>query len=237
MTVDGTAPEPQAAEDAAQADAAASKPVWRTALEKALKSNKSQVWSKWFQLATVRPDGSPANRTVVYRGFVLGSNELYMVTDSRSKKIREIALNPWGEIAWYFTISREQFRIRCKLRVVGPRGRPLQEVSSSLQEEVKGEEGQLRAEACFKLREDAWQSMSDAARNGFAWPEPGAAPPAAAETFASASASGLHAPDTFSIVIIEPTHIDHLILKGMPQRRTLHKKNVDASWLATACNP
>ena len=49
--------------------------------------------------------------------------------------------------------------------------------------------------------------MSDAARNGFAWPEPGAAPPAAAETFASASASALHAPDTFSIVVCFPSHL------------------------------
>eukprot|EP00802_Teleaulax_amphioxeia_P024334 Tamp_25019.p1 GENE.Tamp_25019~~Tamp_25019.p1 ORF type:complete len:247 (+),score=38.86 Tamp_25019:70-741(+) len=223
MAGDGPAPEPQEAEDAAQDDASASKPAWRKALEKAMKSNKSQIWSKWFQLATVRPDGSPANRTVVFRGFVPGSNDLYIVTDSRSKKIGEIAQNPWAEIAWYFTISREQFRIRGKLRVVGP---------SAAQEAERSEE--------VKLRVAAWQGMSDAARNGFAWPEPGAAPPAAAEAFASASASPVEPPDTFSIVCMEPTHIDHLILKGMPQRRTQHTCNTcsaDRSWLSTPCNP
>jgi len=26
-------------------------------------------YAKYFQLATVKPDGKPANRTVVYRGF------------------------------------------------------------------------------------------------------------------------------------------------------------------------
>ena len=28
-----------------------------------MRHTRSQVWSKWFQLATVRPDGSPANRS------------------------------------------------------------------------------------------------------------------------------------------------------------------------------
>jgi hypothetical protein len=91
--------------------------------------------------------------------------------------------------------------------------------SLSAQEAVKSEEGKLRKEACFKLREDAWQAMSDAARNGFAWPEPGAAPPAAAETFASASASGLHAPDTFSIVVCFPSHLSLCACLKLPRAR------------------
>jgi len=44
--------------------------------------------------------------------------------------------------------------------------------------------------------------------------------------------------DTFSIVVMEVTHVDHLILKGNPQRRTLHARSgADGSWVATPCNP
>jgi PPOX class probable FMN-dependent enzyme len=136
-------------------------PLWRLALDKAIRSNKSQVSSKWFQLATVRVDGSPANRTVVFRGFVDGSDALYIVTDSRSNKVGEIARNPCAEIAWYFTISREQFRIRCKLCVVGP--------AYTAGETEKTSE--TSSPDLARLRVAAWQGMSCAARNGFAWQE------------------------------------------------------------------
>ena len=34
-------------------------------------------------LATVKPDGKPANRTVVYRGFDSDSERILFVTDTR----------------------------------------------------------------------------------------------------------------------------------------------------------
>lgn len=40
---------------------------WRTALLKSLELNKELKYSTFFQLATVRPNGKPANRTMVYR--------------------------------------------------------------------------------------------------------------------------------------------------------------------------
>jgi len=36
----------------------------------------------------------------------------------RSKKIEEIAHNPWAEVAWYLPDSREQFRLLGRLTVV-----------------------------------------------------------------------------------------------------------------------
>ncbi|KAI5054742.1 hypothetical protein GOP47_0029887 [Adiantum capillus-veneris] len=54
--------------------------------------------SSYFQLATVRRDGRPANRTVVFRGFVEESNILQFTTDYRSNKIEEILHNPRGEV-------------------------------------------------------------------------------------------------------------------------------------------
>lgn len=38
---------------------------------------------------------------------------------SRSNKIGEVAKNPWGEVAWYFEDTREQFRIGGMITVVG----------------------------------------------------------------------------------------------------------------------
>lgn len=40
---------------------------WKNLLEKALKRNRSAQNSRYFQLATVRSDGRPACRTVVFR--------------------------------------------------------------------------------------------------------------------------------------------------------------------------
>lgn len=59
---------------------------WRSALLKSLDLNKELKYSTFFQLATVRPNGKPANRTMVYRGFVGESTKLTFTTDSRSVK-------------------------------------------------------------------------------------------------------------------------------------------------------
>jgi hypothetical protein len=40
---------------------------WRARLQSSLAQNKSLAYAKYVQLATVRPDGSPACRTVVFR--------------------------------------------------------------------------------------------------------------------------------------------------------------------------
>ena len=52
-------------------------------LQRALKKNSNCRHSRYLQLATVRPDGRPANRTVVYRGFLAESDVLTFVTDAR----------------------------------------------------------------------------------------------------------------------------------------------------------
>ncbi len=56
---------------------------WRSALLKSLDLNKELKYATFFQLATVRPNGKPANRTMVYRGFVGESTKLTFTTDSR----------------------------------------------------------------------------------------------------------------------------------------------------------
>ncbi len=72
---------------------------WREVLQRALQANQACRHSRYVQLATVRPDGRPANRTIVYRGQLEGdSDTLTFVTDARSRKVEEIAHCPWGEV-------------------------------------------------------------------------------------------------------------------------------------------
>ena len=42
-------------------------PPWKSMLQKALDANKQLPYGKFFQIATVRPNGRPACRTVVFR--------------------------------------------------------------------------------------------------------------------------------------------------------------------------
>ncbi len=91
---------------------------WRTYLEKALHKNRSQTFSRYFQLATVNNQGYPTNRTVVFRGFLTDSNSLKIITDIRSEKFAHLQNNPQAEICWYFAKTREQFRIRGKIDLI-----------------------------------------------------------------------------------------------------------------------
>ena len=91
---------------------------WHDALKKAIRKNKRLRENRYFQLATISKDALPANRTVVFRGFTETSNSIKIITDSRSKKLEEIKSNPAWEICWYFSISREQFRIRGDAKIV-----------------------------------------------------------------------------------------------------------------------
>eukprot|EP00958_Prasinococcus_capsulatus_P003930 scaffold362_cov304-Prasinococcus_capsulatus_cf.AAC.1 len=66
-------------------------------------SSAHKPTAKYLQLATVRPDGTPANRTVVFRGFyrrrnpenkgeLLPTSTLQFITDVRSEKIEQVGL-------------------------------------------------------------------------------------------------------------------------------------------------
>jgi len=128
-------------------------PTWRAKLQASLQKHENLVFSKYFQLATIKPDGRPANRTVVFRGFLDGTNDITFVTDKRYNKVAEAAQNPAAEVAWYFTESREQYRLSGLLTVVGP---------------------EHKSQALQDARAAAWRSMSDKARAQYLWPAPGA---------------------------------------------------------------
>lgn len=118
----------------------------------------------WVQLATVR-NGRPAVRTVVHRGIVndswVGQPCLTFVTDARSEKVKQINSNHFAEVAWYFAITREQWRISGSLAIV------------TATAHVGFSDPSWTPEALQNARRAAWLRMSDAGRAQFAWPSPG----------------------------------------------------------------
>ncbi|MEJ7639323.1 MAG: pyridoxamine 5'-phosphate oxidase family protein, partial [Singulisphaera sp.] len=126
---------------------------WRPCLTLALYRNRRSAQARYVQLATIREDRRPANRTVVFRGFVEETDLLIFTADDRSRKVEQVERAPWAEACWYFPDSREQFRLLGRSSVVRA-----DHPDRSLAE----------------ARIAAWRSLSDAARLTFAWPEPGA---------------------------------------------------------------
>lgn len=87
---------------------------WHGKLVLAIEHNGPELQHRFLQLATVRSDGTPANRTMVYRARADVHPQragLVVTTDARSSKVRDAELAGYGEICWYFAHSREQFRL------------------------------------------------------------------------------------------------------------------------------
>ena len=190
---------------------------WRSLLSSAIHRNRSQPHSRYFQLATVTPKGYPANRTVVFRGFLDSPkfNTLKIITDSRSAKIEDIDYQPLAEICWYFTKTREQFRITGNLQLI-----TVAETDPEL----------------LQARKTTWQNLSDSARSQFAWPTP--AQPAADKSAFEVSPPDADIPlDNFCLLLLIPQKIDHLQLKGDPQQRCIYKLEKDSSWSTQFINP
>ena len=192
---------------------------WRPALAHALQSNRYEPHSRYFQLATVRLDGTPANRTVVFRGFLTGTNQLQIITDRRSEKITELAKQSQAEICWYFSKSREQFRLLGTLSIIDA-----QEIEPTRQ----------------KAREKVWREISDNARAQFSWPTP-KAPRTAAEDSLFISTLSLEQQTepsvNFCLGLLQAREVDHLQLKPRPQQRHYYIYSPEQTWLTEAVNP
>lgn len=188
---------------------------WRSPLARALHRNRSQPYSRYLQLATVQPNGYPANRTVVFRGFLGETNQLQFVTDARSEKSGQIQHHAQAEACWYFTETREQFRIAGSLILVG-----------SDREDT----------ALQQARQAAWQALSDAARGQFAWPTP-KAPRSDQEAFAPQALNPQEPLLHFCLLLLEPEQVDHLELRGEPQNRWLYQRDPQQGWSTQAVNP
>ena len=96
---------------------------WYAALRHTIRKNKRTRENSYFHLATVASDGSPSNRAVVFRGFLPGTDSLKIVTDTRSKKVPELQDNPVCEVSWYFSHTREQYRIKARAEILSKQHR------------------------------------------------------------------------------------------------------------------
>ncbi|MGD1857461.1 MAG: Npun_F5749 family FMN-dependent PPOX-type flavoprotein [Leptolyngbyaceae cyanobacterium] len=181
---------------------------WRPVLARALHRNRARAYCRYLQLATLTPQGRPSNRTLVFRGFV--NDALQMVTDSRSEKLQHIKICPWAEICWYFTVTREQFRITGELTVID-------------------------THHTGDIRQTAWQSQSNKARQQFYWPHPGQAR-ASDALFESDDAVTDSPPDSFNVLLLYPERVDHLNLRGDPQNRYIYQRD-DDGWKMQEVNP
>jgi PPOX class probable FMN-dependent enzyme len=181
-----------------------------------LHRNRSLVYARYAQLATVRADGRPANRTVVFRGFWEPTQQLKFITDRRSEKIEQILAQPWGELCWYFPNSREQFRLSGMLTLV---------------------QADCADPDLVKARQVQWQDLSDAARGQFAWPDPGQ-PRAEAKWFNCSSPDPQQPPPHFCLLLLDPEQVDHLELRGEPQNRCRYQyQPTSAEWTIESINP
>lgn len=188
---------------------------WRSPLSRALHRNRSNANSRYPQLATVRPNGRPANRTVVFRDFLGESDRLLFVTDLRSEKIGQLAQNPEAELCWYFTNTREQFRIGGQVRVID--ASPANDPDA-------------------QVRNGAWEDLSEKSKQQFIWPTPGE--PRTAEGYEYVE--GLDdqpPPETFAVLVFDADAVSHLELKGEPQNRYQYWRLSDQSWKMLEVNP
>jgi len=169
----------------------------------------------FVQLATVTPERLPTNRTVVFRGFFPNTNQLQIITDSRSEKISHIETQPWGEICWYFIKTREQFRLAGKLTLITT---------------------DSDDETCQKERITTWQNLSDSARLQFAWPHPGKPREQNQAAFSAEVSANIPLPN-FCLLLLDPEKVDHLELRGAPQNRYLYTRKDSQTWLTQEVNP
>lgn len=187
---------------------------WRSPLARALHRNRSQPASRYLQLATIKENNQPANRTVVFRGFLENTDQLQFVVDTRSEKINQITHQPWGEACWYFTQTREQFRIAGQLILV-----QADHPDFTLQQ----------------ARQTLWQNLSDSARIQFVWAAPGQ-PRAELAAFSPPAPNPEKALDNFCLLLLEPVQVDHLELRGEPQNRQIHYQEL-GQWSTQSVNP
>ncbi|AFZ03950.1 Npun_F5749 family FMN-dependent PPOX-type flavoprotein [Calothrix sp. PCC 6303] len=188
---------------------------WRSRLARALQYSRTKPESRYFQLATITTDGLPANRTVVFRGFLDDTNQLKIITDIRSQKCEEIRQQAAAEACWYFTGTREQFRIRGELLMV----------------DVNYPDLKLQ-----HVRQQTWQNLSDAARIQFFWANPGEKR-ADAAAFSPPPTDEINPGVNFCLLLLDPVKVDYLQLRGEPQNRRLYIQDESGNWSDFEINP
>jgi pyridoxamine 5'-phosphate oxidase len=165
-------------------------PPWRPLLRGARERDGRSPASRWLQLATVAPDGTPRVRTLVFRGWA-GPRTLDLLSDGRSAKAAELELQPAVELCWLLPRARAQFRLRGRLE--------------------PPPQAQLE-------RQRHWQALTPGGRALWGWPPPGA-PLAAEDSFPQELPAESPQPDHFLLLRIALEQVELLELTAHPHRR------------------
>jgi len=186
---------------------------WQLLIAAALVAADEDPTVRFAQLATVSPDGTPYNRTVVVRAFYSETDVLHIVTDARSQKVTHLRADARASLCWYLTAARQQFRFRGTVALV---------------------DAAADAEA-QQARRSAWSALSARTRRQFAWPAPGT--PKTAESSDAEEPPADDPPETFVLLRFHPSFVDHLVLTSTPHRRTLYHLDDAGVWQRQPVNP
>ncbi|CAO3670629.1 unnamed protein product [Umbelopsis ramanniana] len=181
---------------------ASQNPAWKALLLNELAKNiKEARDAAYVSLATICPDGSPANRTVAFRGFVAQdhaeetgweSDLLLFTCDKRTEKMKEIRHDPRVEVSWWMSSTGEQFRIRGRMHLIEQGNEQSLKDHIYRKEDTSASSHASPATTSFlarlkhlsnvlgndqfsweaeRLRH--WHKISDDLRATFTWPQPG----------------------------------------------------------------
>lgn len=198
-------------------------PAWATAIKTCLDQTAADPTSRYAQMATVDTFGKPHLRNLVIRGCLgeLTSDStspnainFWMVTDQRSSKFQELTAQPEVEMGWYFVKPREQFRLTGLITM------------------------DMASESPTRLK--AWQLISTQAKVGFYWPKPlEKRDPFNEKSFqvSQDETESANPPESFVLLTLYVTRVDHLVLQGDPQNRYIHDFHPIHGWTETEVNP
>ena len=82
---------------------------------------------------------------------------------------------------------------------------------------------------------DLWRGLSNASRAMFFWPEPGAPRTDLDDAFSAQVEKETPIPDTFAVLGLVPTEVEHLDLKPHPHERRVW--TVNNEWNVERVNP
>jgi pyridoxamine 5'-phosphate oxidase len=189
--------------------------LWMPSLVLALFQNRHVPASRFVQMATVTDPGRPANRTLVFRGFLNETAQLTFATDLRSQKCNELARTPWVEICWYFPATHEQFRVGGTISVIGAEATdPLHQVA----------------------RQEAWRALPESTRVTYTWPAPGLI-----RDVRTPFPTEPPDPETplphFGLLVLHPEEVDLLEINGHPQNRWEFRSDATGRWSGIEVNP
>ncbi|HEY0845116.1 MAG TPA: pyridoxamine 5'-phosphate oxidase family protein [Noviherbaspirillum sp.] len=184
-------------------------PQWRVDLDAQLSLHAHEPVSRFVQVATIRRDGRPANRTMTFRLFLSG-HRLLFTADAHTEKIAELEKCPWAEICWYFPEARWQARILGTMHV-----------AHSEDEELE------------QARRLTWHERTEESRQSFTWPRAGE-PLSPLPAFRHPTP--MRPPENFSLLVLTPDRVETLDLSCHPHVRELHTCQ-NGDWTSGRINP